>query len=204
MHRVLFAIHRKPELSFEEFLTHYRDVHLPIDRYYEMWELIMAAIDRPGFAASVASLSRLEDNELFDDRRHSLRAAGRVLRLRHNDQGAQLTVKGPKREVQGVKTRPEVEVGVADGEMARTLLELLGYDRVFRYQKYREVWHWRDCEIVLDETPVGPFLEIEGSVEGIHAAARALGRGPADYIRESYVALYVAAGGRGDMVFERP
>ena len=32
MHRVLFAIHRKPELSFEEFLTHYRDVHLPIAR----------------------------------------------------------------------------------------------------------------------------------------------------------------------------
>src|SRR4051812_33630087 len=30
MHRVLFAIHRKPELSYEEFLTHYRDVHVPI------------------------------------------------------------------------------------------------------------------------------------------------------------------------------
>lgn len=30
MHRVLFAIHRKPELSYEEFLAHYRDVHLPI------------------------------------------------------------------------------------------------------------------------------------------------------------------------------
>jgi len=32
MHRVLFAIHRKPELSFDEFLTHYREVHLPIAR----------------------------------------------------------------------------------------------------------------------------------------------------------------------------
>jgi uncharacterized protein (TIGR02118 family) len=32
MHRVLFAIHRKPELSFDEFLTHYRDVHLPLAR----------------------------------------------------------------------------------------------------------------------------------------------------------------------------
>lgn len=30
MHRVLFAIHRKPELSYEQFLAHYRDVHLPI------------------------------------------------------------------------------------------------------------------------------------------------------------------------------
>jgi uncharacterized protein (TIGR02118 family) len=30
MHRVLFAIHRKPDLTYEEFLAHYRDVHLPI------------------------------------------------------------------------------------------------------------------------------------------------------------------------------
>jgi adenylate cyclase class 2 len=154
--------------------------------------------------ATLARARHFEDNELFDDRRHSLRAAGRVLRLRHNDQGAQLTVKGPKRDVQGVKTRPEVEVGVGDGALTRTLLELLGYDRVFRYQKYREVWHWRDCEIVIDETPVGPFLEIEGSIETIHAAARALGRGPGDYIRDSYVALFLAQGGEGDMVFERP
>jgi uncharacterized protein (TIGR02118 family) len=32
MHRVLFAIHRKPELSFDEFLTHYREVHIPMAR----------------------------------------------------------------------------------------------------------------------------------------------------------------------------
>jgi adenylate cyclase, class 2 len=154
--------------------------------------------------AARARARHLEDNELFDDRRHSLRAAGRVLRLRHNDLGAQLTVKGPKRDVEGIKTRPEIEVGVADGQRTRALLGLLGYDRVFRYQKYREVWHWRDAEIVLDETPVGPFLEIEGPIETIHAAARALGHGPEDYIRESYVALFVAAGGKGDMVFDRP
>ncbi len=30
MHCVLFAIHRKPELTYEQFLAHYRDVHLPI------------------------------------------------------------------------------------------------------------------------------------------------------------------------------
>jgi len=32
VHRVLFAIHRKPELSFEEFLMHYREVHIPMAR----------------------------------------------------------------------------------------------------------------------------------------------------------------------------
>ena len=51
--------------------------------------------------------------------------------------------------------------------------------KVFRYQKYRESYHWRDVEIVVDETPIGTFLEIEGPVSTIHEAARALGRGPA-------------------------
>jgi adenylate cyclase class 2 len=146
----------------------------------------------------------LEDNALFDDRRRSLRGSGLVLRLRRNDQGAILTVKGPKREVEGVKSRPEVEVGVEDAARAEDLLGLLGYERTFRYQKYREVWHWRDVEIVLDETPIGTFLEVEGEVDGIHAAARALGRTPDDYIRDSYVSLFIAGGGQGDMVFPRP
>ena len=32
MHRVLFAIYRKPDLTSQEFLTHYRDVHIPMAR----------------------------------------------------------------------------------------------------------------------------------------------------------------------------
>ncbi len=71
----------------------------------------------------------------------------------------------------------------------------------FRYQKYRETYHWRDVEIVVDETPIGTFLEIEGPPATIHEAARALGRARADYIAESYAALFLASGGTGDMVF---
>jgi adenylate cyclase class 2 len=56
--------------------------------------------------------------------------------------------------------------------------------------------------VVLDETPVGTYLEIEGPLETIHRAARALGRGPEDYLTDSYAALFFAAGGAGDMVFE--
>ena len=32
MHRMLFAIYRKPELTWDEFLAHYHEVHLPIAR----------------------------------------------------------------------------------------------------------------------------------------------------------------------------
>ena len=96
---------------------------------------------------------------------------------------------------------PEIEVDVDDGDGFEAILAGLGYVRVFRYQKYRETFRWRDVEIVVDETPIGTFVEIEGPVATIHEAARALGREPRDYIADSYAALFAAAGGTGDMVF---
>ena len=59
----------------------------------------------------------------------------------------------------------------------------------------------KQVEIVLDETPIGTFLEIEGAPERIHAAAAALGRRPDEFIEDSYAALFFAAGGTGDMLF---
>jgi adenylate cyclase class 2 len=143
-----------------------------------------------------------EDNTLYDDAQYSLFDAGRALRLRRAEARALVTYKGPREErADGVKSRPEVEVEVSDADAFDALLRGLGYRRVFRYQKYREAYAWRDAEIVLDETPIGTYLEIEGPAATIHDAARALGRGPEDYIAESYAALFFASGGRGDMVF---
>jgi adenylate cyclase class 2 len=142
-----------------------------------------------------------EDNVLFDDARSSLQTSGCALRLRRTDAAAIVTYKGPRLSGAGVKSRPEIEVAVGDGDAAQQVLEALGYRKVFRYQKYREAFRWRDAEIVVDETPIGTFLEVEGPVETIHAAAAALGRGPADYVDESYAALFVASGRIGDMVF---
>jgi adenylate cyclase class 2 len=103
--------------------------------------------------------------------------------------------------VEGVRSREEIESEVEDADAVQAILSALGFRPAFRYQKYREAFAWRDAEIVVDETPVGTFLEVEGPLDTIHAAARALGLGPADYITDSYVALFVAAGGVGDMVF---
>jgi adenylate cyclase, class 2 len=153
--------------------------------------------------ATLAQARHLEDNVLYDDARSSLRAAGRVLRLRRAAGRAILTCKGPRQERgDGVKSRPETEVEVSDGDAFHAILSALGYLKVFRYQKYRETYRWRDVEIVVDETPIGTYLEIEGPVTAIHEAARALGRGPRDYIADSYVGLFLATGKTGDMVFE--
>jgi adenylate cyclase class 2 len=142
-----------------------------------------------------------EDNLLFDDTARSLFASGRVVRLRRTDHGSFLTFKGPRRVVEGINVREEHESAVGDPDAVARVLRGLGLGPAFRYQKYREAWAFQDVEIVVDETPVGVFLEIEGPVAAIHAAALALGRSPSDFIAESYAALFLAAGGAGDMVF---
>jgi len=143
----------------------------------------------------------LEDNALFDDASGSLRASGCVLRLRETPHGGYLTFKGPRETVGGIKTREERETAVAAAAEVRAILRHLGYHPVFRYQKYRESWVYREQEIEIDETPIGVFLEIEGDYAGIAAVATELGFVPSDYVAESYVGLYQAAGGQGDMVF---
>ena len=152
--------------------------------------------------AAAAQPRHLEDNILYDDAARSLVASGRALRLRRAAGRSIVTFKGPREErADGVKSRTEIETDVADGDAFDSVLRALGYAKVFRYQKYRESYRWRDVEIVVDETPIGTFLEIEGPVATIHEAARALGRSPQDYIADSYAALFFASGGVGDMVF---
>jgi adenylate cyclase, class 2 len=163
-------------------------------------EAARQAVDALG--AFCARPRHLEDNRMYDEADGSLYASGRVLRVRRAEGRAIVTYKGPKAvRGDGVKSRPEIELDVTDGDGFETILVALGYRVVFRYEKYREAYHWRDVEIVVDETPIGTYLEIEGPVATIHEAARALGRGPEDYIGESYAALFAAAGGVGDMVF---
>jgi adenylate cyclase class 2 len=71
------------------------------------------------------------------------------------------------------------------------ILGELGFHVWFRYEKYREEFALDDCIIAIDETPVGVFVEIEGGDRGIEAAAQMLGRGPGDYVLESYRGLFV-------------
>ena len=144
-----------------------------------------------------------EDNLLFDDAGGGLRKAGGILRLRRTLRGGVVTFKGRRRVEDGLKSRDEIETEVSDADAAQLLLERLGFKAVFRYQKYRETWSLLEQTVVVDETPIGDFLEIEGEAEGIHQAAKALGFSRADYLTESYVGLFFAGGGKGDMVFPR-
>jgi adenylate cyclase class 2 len=161
----------------------------------------VARAELEALGARLVRHRHLEDNALFDDEARSLATSGRIVRLRRTPHAAYLTFKGPRRVTGGIKVRPEHETTVGDPEAVLRLLEGLGLRQVFRYQKYREVWELEGAEVVVDETPVGAFLEIEGTPEAIHAVAARLHRGPSEFVVESYVSLFFAAGGRGDMLF---
>ena len=87
------------------------------------------------------------------------------------------------------------------------VLRELGLSVWFRYEKYREEFAHEDVIVAIDETPVGVFVEIEGSEPGIASMAKALGRSQDDYVVDSYRALFLQHGqsngltGR-DMVFD--
>jgi adenylate cyclase class 2 len=71
------------------------------------------------------------------------------------------------------------------------ILETLGFHVWFRYEKYRQEFAKDDVIVAIDETPIGTFVELEGGEQGIVSAARALGRGQADYLTDSYRGLFL-------------
>ena len=133
-----------------------------------------------------------EDNMVLD-RRGELRTKGALLRVRKFGKYALVTYKGAMAFEGGIKSREEVQTGVESFELAIQLFDSLGYKPVFRYQKYREVWHVRDTEVVLDRTPIGDYFEIEGPPDTIRAIVSDVGMNMDHALRHSYADLYKQA-----------
>jgi adenylate cyclase, class 2 len=164
-----------------------------------------ALIERRGFR--VARERVFESNTIYDTSGGRLRAAGELLRLRQVGSGGLLTFKG-RGEAGRYKARPEIETEVADPAAMAKILEAVGFRPVFRYEKYRTEFDRNDADgsVVLDETPIGVYLELEGDPHWIDAVAAELGFHESGYITASYAKLYVdhcraANKPPGDMVF---
>lgn len=170
---------------------------------FETPDAARAAVDRAG--AAPLRERRLQEDCLLDTADEHLRRQRSVLRVRNDGHRSLLTFKGPVRP-DTMKVREELETVVNDGDLVLQVFERLGLHIWFRYQKYREEFSHEDVIVAVDETPVGTFVEIEGSEQGITRMARALGFGPDDYIVDSYHRLFLASrdalglAGR-DMVF---
>ncbi len=112
----------------------------------------------------------LERNLRFDTADRVLSSGQSLLRLRQ-DQSAVLTFK----HAESIEVRTEIEVIVDDFDATKTLLEMLGFNVFFIYEKYRETYALEPCTIMLDELPYGHFVEIEGeSLDEVKQIAREL------------------------------
>ena len=148
----------------------------------------------------------LEQNTLYDTPSADFRNRGRLLRLRIETPapskllpgGASSAVLASKAPVpkfsrrSRYKERLEREIEVQSPKRWPAVLRAIGLRPSFRYEKYRTTFRLPGLHVDLDETPVGIFLELEGSPRAIDRVARALGYAPREYINGTYWDLYAA------------
>jgi adenylate cyclase class 2 len=153
-----------------------------------------------------------ERNVLFDTAERSLASREQLLRIRtelpvgrSRKGGARslvtfkrpLVMPGSSKRGERHKVREEVELEIFDPKALATIFEGLGMSSWCQYEKFRTTFRlpasnaWaKGLLIELDETPIGVFLELEGSANAIDRAAKALGFETSDYVLANYMVLY--------------
>jgi adenylate cyclase class 2 len=131
-----------------------------------------------------------EDNVLFDLGDRPLTTSGRLLRLRVVAGTSILTFKAPVPGEHRHKVKIEHETAIADPEALRKILAGLGFEPVYRYQKFRATYVLGRVEAAVDETPLGTFVELEGTPDDVDEAAAAIGAAPEEFIRATYRELH--------------
>jgi adenylate cyclase class 2 len=160
-----------------------------------------------GLGWQVCAERELERNFVYDLPDRALEKSDRLLRIREQGGRCRLTFKGPAVDGRRHKVREEDEIEIPDGDGLRRILGDLGYQVVWRYEKFRTAYRRTGSgKLLLDETPIGDFLELEGEPEWIDQTAKELGYEVSDYVTSTYGALFrqyrnenPAAG--ADMVF---
>jgi adenylate cyclase class 2 len=156
-----------------------------------------------GLGAEVQCPRALERNLVFDTPCRDLNKQGILLRLRHAGRRNVLTLKMPALGDSAYKVRKETETEISNFGSMEKILRSIGFRPFFTYEKYREVFRLGGVGVMLDETPIGNFLEIEGDPAAIDKAAGGLGFSRDDYLTDSYHRLFLLSGRSGDMVFVR-
>ncbi len=170
---------------------------------------VRAALRRLGWR--VARRRYHEKNTVYDRRGDSWLMAGRLLRVREVGKTCELTVKLPVAHQGHHKVREEHEISADDPVQLAQILEALEFEPEWRYEKFRTEFRKPRVrgKILLDETPVGDYLELEGDAAWIDQTAQRLGFSKDDYVITSYRGLfvdYVAENDSeaADMVFGEP
>ena len=135
-----------------------------------------------------------ESNTLYDTVDRQLQARKQILRLRQYGHRCTVT---HKRQADGgdgdlrYKTRIETESEVEDCAALAEIFTQLGYGPVFHYEKFRTEWEMEEGHLVLDETPIGVWAELEGPPAWIDVMLERIGIAPELQSTESYGKLFL-------------
>jgi adenylate cyclase class 2 len=130
----------------------------------------------------------LEHNVIFDN--GELRDKGMLLRLRRTGSGKNVLTFKSGGKIAEFKEREEIEVEIGDFGKAREILEKLGYETWWIYEKERTDFVLGSAKISLDRLPFGTFMEIEGGEAEIRSAMTRLGLDPKKGTTKTYLELY--------------
>ena len=166
-------------------------------------EALQARLPHLGF--QLQTPRTFEHNTLYDTPDRDLRARRQVLRIRQYGGVCTVTHKrqpdpqaGEPMDTTRYKIRIETETTVAECDAMAEIFKQLGYVRVFEYEKYRSEWsaaaeHGSEmmAHLVIDETPVGNYAELEGPTAWIDRTLAELRIDPATCLTDSYGKLFL-------------
>jgi adenylate cyclase class 2 len=181
-----------------EYHNHCYDGSMAVAALHKENEVKVAVSDLPALETRLRSLGFeilhprvFESNVIYDTPDGTLRARGELIRIRQAGVNSIFTFKGPA-TITRHKEREELELSVSDPQSMGVILQRLGYLPRFRYEKFRTEWAIPNDDgiLMVDETPVGIYMELEGPPDWIDGLALRLGYSDADYLNLSYARLY--------------
>jgi adenylate cyclase, class 2 len=162
-------------------------------------EALQTRLPRLGFRLETPRT--FEHNTLFDTPARDLRAKRQILRLREYGGIHTLTHKriddSGNPDTTRYKIRIETETTVSDPHALAEIFAQLGYQPAFVYEKYRTEYSIFDPvtnttpHLVLDETPIGTYAELEGPTDWIDRTVNLLGIDSATCLTDSYGKLFL-------------
>jgi adenylate cyclase class 2 len=144
-----------------------------------------------------------EHNTLYDTPNRDLRARREVLRIRQYGGLCTVTHKRQPDQQEPVDTtrykiRIETETVVAEREALAEIFRQMGYVPVFIYEKYRTEWSHpigvnsdASAHLLIDETPIGTYAELEGPTDWIDRTLVDLNIDSATCLTDSYGKLFL-------------
>ena len=166
-------------------------------------EAFQARLPRLGF--HLQTTRTFEHNTLYDTPDRDLRARRQLLRIRQYGEMCTVTHKrqpegepGEPIDTTRYKIRIETETMVTECEALAEIFQQLGYAPVFEYEKYRSEWSHSTEEgsgalahLVMDETPIGNYAELEGPTAWIDRTLAELDIDPTTCLTDSYGKLFL-------------